>query len=257
MLVDSHCHLDMLDYDKLGLDMDGVIEAAKAQGVERILTIGVDLQHAQRVIDIANQYEQVFASVGLHPSEKVDVEPTIDDFLPFATQAKVIAIGEMGLDYYYNDSGLENQRERFRQQIRLAREVNKPIIIHTRQAPEDTITIMREEGAEQVGGVMHCFTESIELAQQALELGFYISFSGIVTFKNAQNVRDVLDIVPLDRILVETDAPYLTPVPYRGKPNQPGHVSYVAAKVAELKQVDVETLASITTANFQRCFFRG
>ena len=257
MLVDSHCHLDMLDYDKLGLDLDGVIAAAKAQGVERILTIGVDLQHAQRVIDIANQYDEVFASVGLHPSEKVDVEPTIEDFLPLATQSKVIAIGEMGLDYYYNDSGLENQRERFRQQIRLAREVNKPIIIHTRQAPEDTITIMREEGAEQVGGVMHCFTESIELAQQALELGFYISFSGIVTFKNAQNVRDVLDIVPLDRILVETDAPYLTPVPYRGKPNQPGHVSYVAAKVAELKQVDVETLASTTTANFQRCFFRG
>jgi TatD DNase family protein len=257
VLVDSHCHLDMLDYDKLGLDLDGVIAAAKAQGVERILTIGVDLQHAQRVIDIANQYDEVFASVGLHPSEKVDVEPTIEDFLPLATQSKVIAIGEMGLDYYYNDSGLENQRERFRQQIRLAREVNKPIIIHTRQAPEDTITIMREEGAEQVGGVMHCFTESIELAQQALELGFYISFSGIVTFKNAQNVRDVLDIVPLDRILVETDAPYLTPVPYRGKPNQPGHVSYVAAKVAELKQVDVETLASTTTANFQRCFFRG
>lgn len=255
MLIDSHCHLDCLDLERLGLSLDEVIAQAKSSGVEKILSIGIDLVNAAKVLSIADEFEDVYASVGLHPSEKVTTEPVKADYLPLIDHPKVVALGEMGLDYHYNQDGLAEQRDRFRLQIQLAHQVKKPIIIHTRAAQDDTLSIMREESARDVGGVMHCFTESVEMAKQCLDLGFYVSISGIVTFKKADNVRDVARLVPLDRLLIETDAPYLTPVPFRGKPNQPAHVKYVAEKMAELKGVSVEQIAKVTTDNFNRLFF--
>ncbi len=254
MLIDSHCHLDLLDLDRLGLSLDEIVASAKAIGVDRMLTIGINLSDAQRVIDIANRYEGVYSSVGLHPSEKVSIEPVESDYLCLATNPKVVAIGEMGLDYYYNKDGLDVQRDRFRCQIRVARQCQKPIIVHTRDAVEHTMQIMSEEKATECGGVMHCFTEGIELARFALDLGFYISFSGIVTFKNAKNVQAVAKEVPLDRILIETDSPYLTPVPLRGKPNKPEYVRFVAEYLAQLKGVSYDEVCSQTTRNFNRLF---
>lgn len=254
MLVDSHCHLNMLNLDAYQGDLGALIDKAKSVGVAHILCVGVDIENAQTVIDIATQFEGVSASVGLHPSEKVTQEPTIEELVALANHPKVVAIGETGLDYYYNDSGLDNMRERFRRHIRAALTVNKPIIVHSRSAHEDTIRIMREENAAQVKGVMHCFTESWEMAQDAMALDFLISFSGIVTFKNARNVAAVAEKVPLDRMLIETDAPYLTPVPYRGKPNEPQYVRFVAEHLAQLKQTTVEAVAEQTTQNFKALF---
>ncbi len=251
--VDSHCHLNMLDLGAYRGDLGALIEQAKRAGVKHILCVGVDLEHAQEVLDIAERFPDVSASVGVHPSEKGVI--TREDLLAFARHPKVIALGETGLDYHYNDSGLEEQRERFRLHIRLARELKKPLIIHSRDAREDTIRILREEQAEEIGGVLHCFTESWEMAEQALALNFYISFSGIVTFKNAVEVADVAQKVPLERILIETDAPYLTPVPHRGKkPNEPQYVCLVAEKIAALKGLTVKEVANQTTQNFFSLF---
>ena len=234
MLIDSHCHLNLLNLDKYQGDLAALIQAAKASGLDHILNVAVDLAGAPQVIATANLFEDVSASVGIHPSEKLEIEPSVDEIIALASADKVVAIGETGLDYYYNKENLDAMRERFRRQVRVARELKKPIIIHTREAQEDTIKIMREEGAAEVGGVMHCFTENYEMASQAIDLGFYISFSGIVTFKNATNVVDVATKVPLSSMLVETDAPYLTPIPFRGKPNEPQFVRYTAEKIAEL-----------------------
>ncbi len=253
-LVDSHCHLDMLDLTPYDGDMGQLLAAAEAVGVEHFLTIGVDMENADKVIAIAEQFDNVHASVGMHPSDKAESEPTVEDLLAYAARPKVVAIGETGLDYYYNDSGLELQRERFRTHIRAAKQCQKPLIIHSRDAREDTIRILTEEGANQVTGVMHCFTENWAMAEQALALGFYISISGIVTFKNAQNVADVAKKIPLERLLIETDSPYLAPVPYRGKKNEPQYVRFVAEKVAELREVPVEEIAAATTCNFYRLF---
>jgi len=253
-IVDSHCHLNMLKLDNYNGDLGALIDAAKDVGVESILCVGVDLETAPRVIEIAEQFDNVWASVGLHPSNKVDKEPVAQDYLDLIDHPKVVAVGETGLDYYYNKEGLDAMRERFRTQIRVAHSVDKPIIVHTRDAREDTIEIMQQESASVVGGVMHCFTESIEMAQAAMELGFYISFSGIVTFNNAKNVADVAQQVPLERILIETDAPYLTPTPYRGKPNEPQYVRYVADKIAELKNLNFDEVAGQTTENFYQLF---
>lgn len=250
MLIDSHCHLDMLDLENFSGDIANVIALAKEQGVGHIVNVGVDLITAQQVIDTANRFENVYASVGLHPSEKVTKEPVLEDFLPFVKNDKVIAIGEMGLDYYYNKENLDVMRDRFRTQLMLADKLKKPVIIHSRAAHRDTIDIMKEQNARDIGGVMHCFTESYEMAAEAMDLGFYISFSGIVTFKNATNVAEVASKVPLESMLIETDAPYLTPAPFRGKPNGPQNVQYVAEKIAELKGVSVEEVASVTTNNF-------
>jgi TatD DNase family protein len=255
MLVDSHCHLDLLDFERLNKTQAEIIADAQAAGVDKILSIGINLTDAERVIAIAESHINVFASVGLHPSEKVSVEPEENDYIALAQHEKVIAIGETGLDFYYNDDGFEVQRERFRKQIRVGRALGKPIIVHTRDAVSDTIEIMQAEKADECLGVMHCFTESVEMAQQALDQGFYISFSGIVTFKNAENVKEVARYVPLDRILIETDAPYLTPVPLRGKPNQPANVRYVAEYLADLKQCDFDMVAEQTTQNFNTLFF--
>lgn len=254
MFIDSHCHLNMLNLENYNGDMTAAVLAAKENGIEHILNVGVDLDTAQAVIDIAQQFEMVSASVGLHPSDKVDQEPTVDDIVKLASQKKVVAIGETGLDYYYNKENLDIMRERFRTQIRAAIELNIPIIVHTRDAKKDTIDILREENAAKVRGVMHCFTEDYEMAKQAMDLGFYISFSGIVTFKNAKEVAEVAEKVPLQNLLIETDAPYLTPVPFRGKPNGPQFVRYVAEKIAELHRTSVEEVAAITTANFYNLF---
>lgn len=253
-LIDSHCHLNLLNLEKYNGDLGALIHAAQAANVKKMLCIGVDLVTAQTVIDIAQKYQDVYASVGLHPSEKVEVEPSLEDLRFFAEQDKVVAIGETGLDYYYNDSGLDLMQERFRRHIRLAHELKKPLIIHSRDAREDTIRILREENAQVLRGVMHCFTEDWAMAEQAMELGFYISISGIVTFKNAKNVQEVAAKVPLANLLIETDAPYLTPDPFRGKPNEPQYVSYVAKKIAELKNISVEEVISATTKNCLNLF---
>lgn len=255
MLVDSHCHLDMLDLTPYNGKLKSLIEKAKNVGVENILCVGVDLVNAPRVIEIAEQFNNVSASVGLHPSEKVDHEPSMAELVELASHPKVIAIGETGLDYYYNKSGLEEEiRDRFRRHIQVAVKLAKPLIIHSRNAQVDTIQIMQEENAKAVSGVMHCFTESWEMAQQAMDLGFYISFSGIVTFRNAKNVAEVAERVPLEKMLIETDAPYLAPVPFRGKKNEPQYVLYVAEFIAKLKNTSLNEIARKTTENYYRLF---
>lgn len=254
MLVDSHCHLNLLNLEKYNGDLKALVQAARDVNVGHILCVGIDFENSKDVIKVAEQFPDVSASVGLHPSEHKDQAVMVDEIIELANHPKVVAIGETGLDYHYNDSGLDTMRERFRLHIRAAHQCKKPLIIHTRAAHEDTIAIMREEKAQDVGGVMHCFTESWEMAQESLELGFYISFSGIVTFKNAKNVVEVARQVPLDKMLIETDAPYLTPVPYRGKPNEPQFVRYVAEKIAELHNTTVANVEQTTTRNFQQLF---
>jgi len=222
--------------------------------VTHMLCVCIDMDNFPAVLGLAQRYPQVFASVGVHPNEKDTRDPEVQELVALAQAAKVVAIGETGLDYFHGEGDLEWQRQRFRRHIRAARECGKPLIIHTRDAREDTISIMREEGAAEAGGVMHCFTEDWAMAEQAMELGFYISFSGIVTFRNAEPLREVARQVPLQRMLVETDAPYLTPVPYRGKSNQPAYVRYVAEHIAEIRGESLETIAAVTTANFFTLF---
>jgi len=253
-LVDSHCHLDRLDLAKLGGELDDVLAAARQQAVTHMLCVCIDMDNFPAVTALANRYPQVSASVGVHPNERDTRDPEVEELTGLAQTAKVVAIGETGLDYFHGKGDLEWQRERFRRHIRAAKACSKPLIIHSRDAREDTIRIMREEGAREIGGVMHCFTEDWVMAEQAMELNFFISFSGIVTFRNAQQVQDVARRVPLDRMLVETDAPYLTPVPYRGKSNQPAYVRYVAEHIAELRGESLEQIAHTTTANFFRLF---
>lgn len=257
MLVDSHCHLNMLDLSAFDGSLDKLLKEAAQQQVGAMLCVNVDKQNQAEVISIAQQYNHVYASVGLHPSEAVSDVMSDQEILQYVDHEKVIAIGETGLDYYYNETGLEQQRDSFVQHLRLANQVNLPVIIHSRSAHRDTIDLMRANNADRCGGVMHCFTESMDMANEAMELGFYISISGIVTFKNAQNVQEVAQAVPLERLLIETDAPYLTPVPFRGKPNGPQHVRFVAEKIAELKQISVQQVAEQTTHNFYQLFTKA
>ncbi|MFW0072667.1 MAG: TatD family hydrolase [Coxiella-like endosymbiont] len=254
MFVDSHCHLNMLDLKPYEGDLSVLVKKAKIKGIDHILCVGTNLVHAQTIIEIAERFKNVSASVGLHPNEKVNHEPTTQEIIKLADHPKVVAIGETGLDYYYNNSGLEIMRDRFRSHIRAALKLRKPLIIHSRNAPIDTIRIMQEENAKMVRGVMHCFTESWNIAKQALELGFYISFSGIITFKNAANIAEVAVRTPLEKILIETDAPYLTPVPYRGIKNEPQYVRYVAERIAKLKNIAVDEIARKTTENYFNLF---
>ncbi len=251
MLVDSHCHLDFPD---LANRLPDVLRRMQDNGVGLAVCIGVNLEDFPKVIALAEQEERLFATVGVHP-EYTDVEdPDEDRLLELATHPKVIAIGETGLDYYWQKDKPEWQRARFRRHIRAARRCDKPLVIHTRDSAEDVLRLLREEGAAAVGGVMHCFTENWEIARQALDLGFYLSFSGIVTFKNATIVKEVARQCPLDRLLVETDSPYLAPVPYRGKPNEPAYVRYVAEEIARLRDMPVEALIQATTENFFTLF---
>lgn len=251
--IDSHCHLNMLDLTPYKGNLGAVISQAQSVGVSHILCVGIDLEHAGEVIEIAENYPNVYASVGIHPSEKIT--PSYNEIIALAAHPKVIALGETGLDYHYPDTDKEEQQKRFRLHIAAARELKKPLIIHTRDAREDSIQILREENADKIGGVLHCFTENWEMAQQAMALNFYISFSGIITFKNATEVAEVAKKTPLEKMLIETDAPYLTPVPHRGKkPNEPQYVTLVAAKIAELKNLSIKNVSEQTTQNFFSLF---
>lgn len=251
MFVDSHCHLDFPD---LACHLDELLHNMQENKVTHALCVSVNLPDFPRVRALAETHRNLFASVGVHPDYEDQVEPVAAQLVELAIHPKVIAIGETGLDYFRLKGDLEWQRERFRQHIRAARLSNKPLIIHTRSAAEDTLRIMREEGADQVGGVMHCFTESWEVAQQAVEMNFYISFSGIVTFKNAVALKEVAKRIQLDRMLIETDSPYLAPVPFRGQMNQPALVRHVAEEIAQLRAVSINEIAVATTNNFFNLF---
>lgn len=254
MIVDSHCHIDQLDLSLFDGNMDNIIQAAKEHDVIYLLCVCIDMNNFPAVKAIAERYPNVSASVGVHPNETDTYDPTTEELVNMANDDNIVAIGETGLDYYRTEEDSGWQQERFRRHIAAAKQVNKPLIVHTRQARADTIQILKEEAAEQAGGVLHCFTEDWSMAKQALDLGFYISFSGIVTFKNAVELKSVAKQVPLDRMLIETDAPYLAPVPFRGKPNQPAYVKYVAEYIAELRNETYQRIAEVTTKNFTDLF---
>ncbi len=254
MLVDSHCHLN---FPELAANIDAVRESMTENGVGHALCISVTLKDFPQVLALAEKYPNFFASVGVHPDYESEPPFTSGRLVELAKHPKVVAIGETGLDYFRLTGDLEWQRERFRTHIRAAIESDLPLVIHTRSSAEDTLRIMREENAKQVGGVMHCFTETFDVAMRAIEMGFYISFSGIVTFKNASALKEVAQQVPLDRILVETDSPYLAPIPFRGKTNQPAYVKHVAEEVANLRGLNLETLTEASTNNFFTLFKRA
>ena len=257
MLIDSHCHLNFPEFS----DMPAIRQSMSDNQVTHALCVSVTLEKFPEVLAIAMAYDNFYASVGVHPdyekkSEEGESleEPTLERLVQLAANPKIIAIGETGLDYFRLTGNLEWQRERFRTHIRAAIKTGKPLIIHTRNASIDTIRIMREENAQLVGGVMHCFTESLEIAEQAIELGFYISFSGIVTFKNALDIKEVAKKIPLNKMLVETDSPYLAPIPFRGKTNQPAYVRHVAEEIAKLRDISVDEVGRATTENFFMLF---
>ena len=251
MLVDSHCHLN---FPELLANLPAIKPSMQANEVGHALCISVTLPDFPQVIALAETNANFFASVGVHPDYENIEEPTVAGLLLLADHEKVVAIGETGLDYFRLTGDLEWQRTRFRTHIQAAIQCGKPLIIHTRNAAADTLRIMREENAQKVGGVMHCFTESLEVALEAIELGFYISFSGIVTFKNAVAIKEVARQVPLNRMLIETDSPYLAPIPYRGKTNQPSYVKHVAEEIAKLRGISFEEVATTTTENFFQLF---
>lgn len=257
MYIDSHCHLDRIDLTPYDNDIAKAIVAANDRGVDRMLCVGIDMENAEAVIEIARSNAGVYASVGVHPMDVKDQLADMAVLERLASADEVVAIGETGLDYYYSKEAAELQQQSFSEHLGLSAKLKKPLIVHTRDAREDTIQIIKAEGDTSVGGVLHCFTESWEMAKQALDLNYYISFSGIVTFKNAGELREVAKQVPLDRMLIETDSPYLAPVPYRGKKNEPKYVVEVAQCIAELRDLSVEEVARQTTENFERLFLSG
>ncbi len=249
--VDSHCHLDFPDFEG---EVPRILESMREARVTHALCISVDLADFPRVHALATAHANLYASAGTHPDYADTEEPTIERLLALAALPKVVAIGETGLDYYRLQGDLEWQRARFRTHIRAARDAQKPLVIHTRAAAADTLRIMREERAGEAGGVMHCFTETLDVARAALDLGFHISFSGIVTFRNAVELKEVARVVPLERMLIETDSPYLAPVPFRGKRNEPTYVPQVAQEIARLRDIPVDVVAAATTSNFFTLF---
>jgi TatD DNase family protein len=251
MLVDSHCHLDYPEFDGR---IDEIRAEMAANQVTHALCISTTLEGFGKVRSLAERYDNFFASAGVHPDSEPSCAVEVGDLAALAAHPRVLAIGETGLDYYRQKGDLEWQRERFRRHIRAARRAGKPLVIHTREAAADTLRIMEEERAAEAGGVLHCFTESLGVAQAATAMGFYISFSGIVTFKSAAALREVAREIPLERLLVETDSPYLAPVPHRGKTNQPAWVRHVAEELARLRGVSLQAIADATTANFFRLF---
>lgn len=257
MLVDSHCHLDKLDLAAYNNDLSSAINAAKEKGVEHFLCVGIDLEHLDDVMGIANEYSAVSASVGVHPLYQESRDPDVEELVTAAQHEKVVAIGETGLDYFYCKGDLAWQRKRFEVHIEAAQQSNLPLIIHTRDAKEDTLAILRAGQADKIGGVLHCFTEDLDMAEQAMEMGFYISISGIVTFRNADALREVVRAIPADRLLVETDSPYLAPVPHRGKSNEPKYVVDVAKFIADLKEMPVDELVRVTGENFFNLFSKA
>tara|TARA_B110000881_G_scaffold217126_1_gene233966 strand:- start:193 stop:963 length:771 start_codon:yes stop_codon:yes gene_type:complete len=253
LFIDSHCHLDRLDLSEFDNNLDNVINAAKAAKVTELLCVSVTLEEFPAMADKTAGHDNVYLSCGTHPLNQEDLvnEETL---LNLSKHERVIAVGETGLDYFYAPETKELQIDSFKKHVRVAKQVNKPLIIHTRDAQEDTLTILRDEQAEQVGGILHCFTESWEMAEAAIAMGFYISFSGIVTFKNAAALREVAKKVPDDRFLIETDSPYLAPVPHRGKQNQPAYVVEVAQHLASIRGQSIETIARLSSENFHRLF---
>jgi TatD DNase family protein len=252
MLVDSHCHLDLLCQDQAALT--AVLNDAQQQDVQHMLSVSVSLERFAPMMALIEPFAQISASVGVHPDGTDVEEPSVETLAELAQHERIVAIGETGLDYFRVEGEPEWQRERFRRHIRAAREVNKPLIVHTRAAREDTLKIMAEEHAAEAGGVLHCFTEDWEMAKAAMDMNFYISFSGIVTFRNAQDVQSVAQRIPVERLLVETDSPYLAPIPKRGKTNQPAFVRYVADYLAELRNESPDSIARETTRNFFNLF---
>lgn len=254
MLVDSHCHLDRIDLAPFDGSLDKALQAAREEGVKQFLCVAINVDNQAQVTGLAEQHQDIYASVGIHPLYTEGQQANFDYLCEQAQHPKIVAIGETGLDYHYAAETKQQQQEMFRTHVRAAVETNLPLIIHTRDARKDTLDILEQEGAAKVGGVLHCFTESLEMAEAAMKMGFYISFSGIVTFRNAAELREVARQIPDDRILVETDSPYLTPVPYRGKPNSPRHVVDVARCVADIRNQELATLSKNTTDNFNRLF---
>lgn len=251
MYIDSHCHINFPDFSGKLPEVFGLMAA---NDVSHALCISVELEKFPEVRALAEAHPNVYASVGVHPDHEACTEPSVDELVALADHPKVVAIGETGLDYFRLSGDLEWQRDRFRTHIRAARRCRKPLVIHTRAAADDTLRIMREEGATEAGGVMHCFTESLAVAEAAIALGFYISFSGIVTFKNAAALREVATAIPLERILIETDSPYLAPVPHRGQTNQPGFVKHVAEEIARLRGITADAVGEATSRNFFQLF---
>ena len=254
MFFDSHCHLDRIDLTDFNDDFEQLLSTIESEGVTRMVCIGVTLESFDTMYQRIAPWQQVFCTAGVHPDYEDIIEPDTDQLCKLAELDKVVAIGETGLDYFHQSGDLDWQRERFVTHIQAARECGLPLVIHTRDARQDTLDLLRRHDAWKVGGVLHCFTEDWEMARAAIELGFYISISGIVTFHQAQNVRDMAQQIPLERLLIETDAPWLSPAPFRGKPNHPGRVRLVAEKLAEIRGESVDTIASATFANANRLF---
>jgi TatD DNase family protein len=254
MLIDSHCHLDRIDLAPYNDDFSCFMTEVKNQHIEHLLCIAIDLEAYPAMLDLVSPYPQISVSVGVHPNEQDGQDPSIDELITLASNNKVVAIGETGLDYFRSEGDLTWQQQRFRNHINAAKALNKPLIIHTREAKLDTIRILKEEHAEEVGGIIHCFTEDWAFAKQAMDLNFYISFSGIVTFNSAKEIKEVAKQVPADRFLIETDSPYLAPVPFRGRPNYPTYVRYVAEHIAELRGTTANKIAELSTANFYSLF---
>ncbi len=255
-IVDSHCHIDKLDLTNFDNDLDIMLTKAKELSVREFLCVAITLEEFPKVLELAKKNPQIYASVGVHPTEQDGLDPDIDTLIKLSADDNIIAIGETGLDYFHIKKDTAKwQIERFIRHIQVSKTTLKPLIIHTREAKDDTLNIMRQESANS--GVMHCFTEDYEMAKKAIDLGFYISFSGIVTFKNAKTIHEVAQKIPLDCMLVETDSPYLTPEPYRGKTNNPGYTYFVVKKIAKLRGIDIEEVAETTSNNFHNLFFKN
>jgi TatD DNase family protein len=254
MFIDSHCHLDRIDLKPYNDDFAAFVEQARSQQIQHMLCIAIDLESYPDMLALVEPYDDISLSVGVHPNVTEGREPTVDELMQLASHPKIIAIGETGLDYFHSKGDLEWQHQRFKNHITVAKNLKKPLIIHTREAGHDSLDVLRAAGADQVGGIIHCFTEDWAYAAKALDLNFYISFSGIVTFKNALAIKEVAQKVPAERFLIETDSPYLAPVPYRGKPNYPTYVRHVAEHIAELRNTTVEAIAEQSSSNFKNLF---
>ena len=254
MLIDSHCHLDRIDLSPYDNDFSCFMQAAAVQQIEHLLCIAIDLESYPAMLELVAGFQQISLTVGVHPNVRDCKDPSVDELIALGQPDNVIGIGETGLDYFRSEGDLSWQHQRLRNHISAAKALKKPLIIHTREAKKDTLRILKEEGADEVGGIIHCFTEDWEFARQAMDLNFYISFSGIVTFNNATVIKEAAKKIPADRFLIETDSPYLAPVPFRGRPNYPTYVRYVAEQIAELRGVPVNKIADLSTKNFYDLF---
>jgi len=254
MLIDSHCHLDRIDLSPYENDFSCFMQEAAVHQIEHLLCIAIDLESYPAMLELVAGFQQISVTVGVHPNVQDCKDPSVDELIALGKPDNVIGIGETGLDYFRSEGDLSWQHQRLRNHINAAKALKKPLIIHTREAKKDTLRILEEEGAGEVGGVIHCFTEDWEFAQQAMDLNFYISFSGIVTFNNATVIKEVAKKIPVDRFLIETDSPYLAPIPFRGRPNYPTYVRYVAEQIAELRGISVNKIADLSTKNFYDLF---